>query len=108
MCIVPTDFSKFRYREFKKAVELLECYNTGKYMCLLFSDEGVSIMLNTQSRFVFLTNSDFQVAGINDNNVLADFLTCPDCGYEGFIEDFDRKTASKCCKAYIDSVRAFL
>jgi hypothetical protein len=43
-------------------------------------------MFNKDSGFVFLTNEDYQVAMINEDNNLVMFYSCPICGHEGFLE----------------------
>ena len=48
-----------------------------------FYDEDVTIMFNTHSDCVFLTNSEFQTCMLNGEK-LESFYTCFQCGNEGF------------------------
>jgi hypothetical protein len=81
-----TDLSKFGYRERKMAEEPLQEWNQGNLPEEFYNDE-VTIMMNTYSGNVFLTNSEFQVAMMN-GDTLEIFYSCPECGQEGFLEDF--------------------
>jgi hypothetical protein len=51
-----------------------------------FNNDGVHACLNTDSGYVFLTNSDYQVAMMNDDK-LETWYSCFNCGHEGFKED---------------------
>jgi hypothetical protein len=80
-----TDLTKLGYRERKMAEELLHAWNEAG-LPEDFDDNEVTIMMNTNSGYVFLTNSDFQVAMMNGDN-LEMFYTDPETGEEGFLED---------------------
>lgn len=80
--VTTTDLAKFGKRELKMAGRLLtEMFNQG--LPDDFNDDGVTVMLNTHSGNVFLTNSDYQVAMMNGDK-LESFYICPQCGHEGF------------------------
>ena len=88
--ITITDLAKFGWRERKMAAELLTA------MCEQglpedFIDDEVTIMLNTYSGYVFLTNSEFQVAMMNGDK-LESWYTLPYSGEEGFKEDFEGRS----------------
>lgn len=88
--ITTTDLAKFGWRERKMAAELLTA------MCEQglpedFIDDEVTIMLNTYSGYVFLTNSEFQVAMMNGDK-LESWYTLPYSGEEGFKEDFEGRS----------------
>ena len=91
------DISKFGNREREIAGKLLSAINTVNDKTSMFG-EGVSVEFNPTSGMVFLVDEDFNVAAMN-GDVLEDFLTCPECGTEGFSEDID--TDMKCCSDYI-------
>lgn len=52
-----------------------------------FYDDGVQLMMNTDSGSVFLTNSDYQVAMLNDDNELESWYFLSYGGNEGFASD---------------------
>jgi hypothetical protein len=84
--ITTTDLAEFGYREIEMTKDLLDLWiNEG--LPEEFYEDEVTVMFNKQSGKVFLTNSDFQVAMIN-NNELEMFYSLPYSGEEGFAEDF--------------------
>ncbi len=85
--ITTTDLSKFGYRERAMAEELLHEWNEGNLPEDFYDDE-VQIMMNILTGYVFLTNSEYQVAMMN-GDTLESFYSCPECGNEGFLEDFE-------------------
>ena len=87
--ITTTDFSKFGYREREIAEQLLHNWND-KGLPDGFLDDEVVIMFNTHSGNVFLTNSDFQVAMMNGDN-LELFYTDFETGEEGFKDDLSEE-----------------
>jgi hypothetical protein len=80
--IATTDLSKFGYRERVIARELLEAWEV-QGLPEDFEETEVTIMFNTYSGNVFLTNSEFQVSMMNGDS-LEFFYSCPQCGNEGF------------------------
>ena len=94
MCdtITTTDFSEFGWRERKMAAELLNALcNQG--FPEDFEDDGVQIMMNKSSGYVFFTNNDCQVCMMNGDK-LESYYTTPYEGREGFAdelrEDYER------------------
>lgn len=81
--IVTADFSEYGYRELDIAAELLKQYCENTH---LLEDE-VSLMFNKNSGCVFLTDSNCNVAMLNGDK-LERFYSCPNCGHEGFFEEF--------------------
>ena len=79
-----TDLSKFGAREREMASELLNAMSKG--LPEDFYDVGVQIMMNKSSGNVFLTNSEYQVAMMNGDE-LESFYTTPYEGREGFFEE---------------------
>jgi hypothetical protein len=51
-----------------------------------FEENGIKFAFNRNSGYVFLTNSDYQVAMLN-NGKLKMFYSTPYSGHEGFFED---------------------
>jgi DNA-directed RNA polymerase subunit RPC12/RpoP len=96
-----TDLSKFGHRERAMAEELLHEWNKGNLPEDFYDDE-VTIMMNTYSGNVFLTNSEFQVAMMN-GDTLEMWYYCGECGQEGFLEDFPETEECDCegCKEII-------
>ncbi len=79
------DLSKFGYREKAMAAILLTELTNGNLPQDFYNDE-TTIMMNRNSGNVFLTNSDYQVAMMNDDK-LEMFYNLPYEGAEGFIDD---------------------
>lgn len=88
--ITTTNFAEFGWRERKMAAELLVA-SCDKGFPENFEDEEVTIMMNKNSGNVFFTNSEFQVAMMNGED-LENFYTLPYSGEEGFKEDFEGRT----------------
>lgn len=84
--ITTTDFSDFGYREREEAKELLKAWSE-QGLPEDFEDDNVTIMMNLESGYVFLTNDNYQVAMLNGDK-LESFYTLPYGGEEGFAEDF--------------------
>lgn len=80
-----TDFSKFGTRERKMATELLKAWKEQGLPNDFYADQ-VTIMLNLMSGYVFLTNSEYQVAMMNGDN-LESFYTDFETGEEGFKDE---------------------
>lgn len=80
-----TDLTKFGCRERKMAEELLKAWRE-QGLPEDFYEEEVTIMLNTHSGYVFLTNSEFQVAMLNGDK-LESFYTDFETGEEGFKDE---------------------
>lgn len=94
--ITTTDLSKFGSREREMAEELLKAWRTNG-LPEDFNDDEVTVMMNMNSGNVFLTNSEFQVAMMNGDD-LESFYSCPECGEEGFKEDINHEGNSGCRK----------
>lgn len=83
--VTTTDLADFGYSERKELIKLLTAWNE-KGLPDDFFNHGVHAMFNKNSGDVFLTNSDYQVAVMDGNN-LESWYSCPECGHEGFKED---------------------
>ena len=94
MEVVTTDLSKFGYMELEEASKLLLAYvkqgaeNLG---------DGLTLNFNTSSGYVFLSDEDYNVYMLNENE-LKQFFNCAECGNEGFKEDFDKNSDCEYCK----------
>ena len=91
--ITINDFSKFGYRERKMAEQLLHAWNE-KGLPEDFYEDEVSIVMNTHSGNVFLTNSEFQVAMMNGDR-LESFYTDFETGEEGFKEELSEEALER-------------
>lgn len=80
-----TDLKDFGARELEIAGELLQAMQYG--LPADFEDSEVHVMFNMHSGYVFLTNSEFQVAMLDDNGKLYSFYNTPYQGHEGSFED---------------------
>lgn len=94
--ITTTDMSKFGYIERKQAGELLNASSESGFPDD-FNDDGVQIMFNMNSGYVFFTNEDCQVCMLTDEGKLESFYSCPNCGNEGFDGDYPFKKNDGYC-----------
>jgi hypothetical protein len=80
-----TNLADFGYSEIK---ELTKIFNAWMENGLPedFETHGVHPMFNRNSGHVFLTNSEFQTAMMNGDD-LETWYFCHECGHEGFAED---------------------
>lgn len=81
-----TDLSKFGYMELK-SLEILLTAMREQGLPEDFDNDEVVPMMNQHSGNVFLTNANYEVAMLI-NGKLESFYNCPECGHEGFGEDF--------------------
>jgi len=80
------NLSDFGYRELKEAGKLLIAISNG--LPEDFDDDGIKVGFNMNSGYVFLTNSDYQVAMYDDESEsLYSFYSTPYEGLEGSYED---------------------
>ena len=87
--IVTTDLTRFGWRERKIACDLLQAWNKDGLPEDFDEGEGARLYFNTASGFVFLSSEEGSVAMMNVDK-LESFYSCPECGFEGFREDFER------------------
>lgn len=83
--ITTTNFAEFGWRERKLAAELLTA-SCKQGFPQDFYDEDVQIMMNKNSGNVFFTNSEYQVAMMNGDD-LESFYSLPYSGIEGFKDE---------------------
>ena len=95
-----TDLSRFGAIEREEAGKLLLAYQSDTDKTRHFDDYSVTVMLNTLSGNVFLTNENCEVA-MMDGDDLVDFLTCPICINEGLITEKSDWATNDCCKEYL-------
>ena len=98
-----TDLAKFGSRERKMAEELLRAWRK-QGLPEDFYEEGVTITMNQNSGNIFLTNADYDVAMMNDDN-LESFYNCPYCGHEGFLEDMEHEPEDEECSRYLEEIK---
>jgi hypothetical protein len=91
--IVAKDFSRFGHRERELAEELLKAWRE-QGLPDEFYNEGVTIFFNTQSGYVFLSNTEYQVAMMNGDK-LEMFYTDFETGEEGFFEDLSEDAQNR-------------
>lgn len=92
------DLMDFGRRELQLAGNLLRLFRTDKDHTLRLGDI-ITPELNPDTGYVFLIDSDFNVAMLNGDH-LEDWLLCPTCATEGFISDLSKDSASPCCKSH--------
>lgn len=84
-----TDLTQFGYRERKLAEDLLKAWRE-QGLPKDFYEDKITIMFNTYSGCVFLTNSEYQVAMLNGDK-LESFYTDFETGEEGFKEELSEQ-----------------
>lgn len=102
--IVTSDLADFGTSELTELSLLIKAMQT-QGLPKDFNDDEVVPMFNKNSGFVFLTNSDYQVAMLN-GPVLESFYSCPQCGHEGFLEDMEHGEDDKDCKEYLEQIKS--
>ena len=86
------DLSEFGPQELKTAAELRTAY------CQTSPDflgDGTQIEFNMDSGYVFLIDEESNIGMMNGDD-LEQWLKCPECGTEGFLEDMIEK-GRDCC-----------
>ena len=96
--VVTTDLSRFGMRELNTAARLLAAYCDNPPD---FLSDGVIVMMNRLSGYVFLTDEDYAVAMMNGDG-LEQFHSCPECGNEGFADDL--RDQNNCCNLYLTEI----
>lgn len=91
--ITTTDLTRFGHRERQMAEELLRAWREQGLPEDFHYDE-VTIMFNTHSGCVFLTNSEYQVAMMNGDR-LESFYTDFETGEEGFLEELSEEAKAR-------------
>jgi hypothetical protein len=99
MGLVTRDLSEFGWREKRMAAKLLTAA-CSQGLPVNFENDGVALAMNTSSGYVFLTNSDYQVAMMNGEE-LETWYDCPYCGHEGFKEDMDHEPEGPECSRFL-------
>lgn len=102
--VTTTDIADFGSRERRMLVDILKAWeNQG--LPNDFDQKGVVPMMNRNSGYVFLTNSEYQVAMMNGDK-LEIWHNCFNCGHEGFAEDckLNDGVCNECYEASNESV----
>lgn len=99
--VTTTNLADFGFHEREELIQILRAWHS-KGLPYGFDDDEVVPMFNRNSGNVFLTNSDYQVAMLNGQD-LEIWHSCPNCGHEGFKEDC-QLYGDRCneCKLYQD------
>jgi len=90
-------FSNLNLDEVTELLTALKENNTTKIFKDYWYDEEVKPVMNKQSGYTFLTNSEYQSAMMNDGK-LDIFQNCAECGNEGFSDEFDKDAECSGCK----------
>lgn len=88
------DLMDFGIRELRLAARLLSILKTAQDRTMRLGLH-VTPEFNPDSGYVFLIDSEFNVAMLNGER-LEDWIMCPQCGTEGFAADLEQ--GSPCCK----------
>lgn len=99
--ITTTDLADFGFMELEEVEKLIRAWKE-QGLPDDFYNEDVHIMFNKNSGSVFLTNSEFQVATMNGDD-LESWYYCGNCGHEGFKEDCQlNDDGCECCNPQND------
>ena len=92
------DLSKFGYREIGIAGELLIAYSDQKWADKGNDhlEEGLKLEFNPYSGEVFLIDEDYNVAMLNDDGYLENFLHCNWCAKEGLRSEMNLDNDGNC------------
>ena len=82
-----TDISKMNLSEVTEMLTAFQQENTTRAFKAMWYDEDTIPTLNQESGYCFLTNSDYQVAMMNEGK-LSMFINCSECGREDFEQDW--------------------
>lgn len=95
--VTTTNLADFGSRERAMLVDLLNAWRE-QGLPEEFCEDEVVPMMNRNSGCVFLTNSEYQVAMMNGDD-LEMFYSCLNCGHEGFREDcqLNDEGCNECC-----------
>ena len=93
------DLSSFGFREHGLAGELLTALADNKWEENSELGDEIALEFNPNSGNVFLVDSDYNVAMINDGK-LENFVSCSYCGLEGFKSELTLDSEGNCpdCK----------
>ena len=83
--IYTEDLAEFGTRELKEAGKLLTAIGRG--LPDDFYQDGIKVGFNKNSGYVFLTNSDYQTALVDDDGELYSFYSTPYEGREGSYQE---------------------
>ncbi len=82
--VVTADLSRFGQRELSIAAEMLTALTTTYRRCA--TDEGLSLNMNINSGYVFLTDENYNCFMMNGDQ-LEQYLCSPYDGHEGFYDE---------------------
>ena len=104
------DLSEFGQVELNEAITLLAKYKSDKDFTNVLG-EGVKVWFNQNSGGVFLSDENYNTAMLDDCGTLRDWIVCPICGSEGFLneihEDEDMNSIEMAeCKEWWDDYTA--
>ena len=105
--LITMELKDFGYRELKEIAKILiEITRGGMALPEDFEDDDLTINFNTNSGYVFLSNSNYEVAMLLDGK-LESFYSCPECGEEGFFQDIKDHSDEENCKEYIKNISQY-
>lgn len=95
------------YSELKELRNLLDCFLENKACYTRLMDNSpCKIGINMDYGNIFFIDDDYNIGMVNhqyDKMFIDDFISCPDCSFEGFPLDII-KDGQKCCKLHLREV----
>ena len=98
--IITQDLSRFGYRELHEAGRLLIACSDNQNNINDFLSNDIRVFFNSNSGYVFLSDSDFNVAMMNGDRIEL-WYSCPYCGHEGFFDDMEHEPEDQECTDYL-------
>jgi formylmethanofuran dehydrogenase subunit E len=99
-----TDISKMDLSEVTEMLSAYQEENTTRAFKAMWYDEDTIPTLNQESGYCFLTNSDYQVAMMNEG-MLSMFINCGECGREEFEQEWDLENGKTTCEGCQEIVK---
>ena len=93
------DLSNWGRREIRTMLDLLKAHAQNNRTVIFSGIEKIAF--NQMSGYVFLMDADMNVA-IEEDGMLIDFVSCPECGNEGSITEV--KEGDDCCKEFLKHI----
>jgi len=95
-CENTQDLSEFGNRELETAADLLKAYSQTSPD---FLGDNIKVEFNLNSGCVFLIDEEFNVGMMNGDD-LEQWINCPECGTEGFLEEMIEE-GHDCCHTFL-------
>jgi len=97
------------FNEIRQAYELLKCFYNQKINPVFYNvlmDNKVFLYINRDSGELYLCDEDENIYDINPYTGMIDIVIfCPECGMNGFIQDFEEYPSCDYCKQVAKDIK---